>query len=60
MKRVAHDSEPAIVIEVVVEVVQVQLAVTSILVQIGHVTVAIELADGNVQNTAHTTTLRSF
>lgn len=57
MKRIAHGSETAVVVEVIVEVVQVQLAIASILIQIGHVTVAIELVDGNVQNTAHTTAL---
>ena len=58
MKRISHASEPIVVVPIIVEVVQVQLAITRVLVQIGHMTITIELADGNVQNIAHATTLR--
>ena len=50
MKRISHASEPVVVVPIIVEVVQVQLAIVRVLVQIGHMTIAINLADGTKSN----------
>ena len=58
MKRFANGKETIVVIPVIVEIVQVQVTLRTVLVQIRHMAVTVKLANRNVQNTIYSTTPR--
>lgn len=56
MRRVANASEPIVVIPVFVKPIQVQLTPVAILIEVRRITLAVKLADRNVQNIFYATT----